>query len=242
MENVQLAAARIITGATSGTKHQLIYEESGLERLSERRDKSKLILLYKILRGEAPQYLRNLIPNSVKERNRYNVRSGTNLSLFRTRTKLFDNSFFPSVVRLWNSLPLDTRNAEDLVTFKKKLNQGRKSVNELFYKGERKLAVLHARLRMGCSKLNFDLFKNSLKESPECACGNGNEDAFHYFCECNFFITQRNTLHSKIIHFAPFNIQTLLFGCKTCTNQQNETIFDAVQNYIRETGRLGAVT
>ena len=242
LENVQLAAARIITGATSGTRHQLIYEESGLEKLSERRNKSKLILFYKIFKGNAPQYLRNLIPTSVDERNRYNVRSGANLSLFRSRTNLFDSSFFPSVVRLWNNLPLDTRNAEDLSSFKIKLNQGVNCVNKLFYEGERKFAVFHARLRMGCSKLNYDLFKNGIKDSPECACGNGNEDTFHYFFECNLFTLHRNSLHSIIIPLAPFTTQTLLFGCKKCTNHQNKIIFDAVQNYIKATGRLGAVT
>lgn len=149
LENIQLAAARIITGATSGTEHKLLYEESGLEKLSVRREKSKLILFFRMMSGEAPQYLSSLIPDPVNERNRYNVRSGTNFSLFRSRTNLFSSSFFPSVTRLWNSLPLHTRNAEDLDAFKKKLNQGTKSVNKLFYRGERGLAVAHARLRMG---------------------------------------------------------------------------------------------
>jgi len=165
-----------------------------------------------------------------------------NLSLFRSRTNLFDCSFFPSVVRLWNNLPIDIRNAKDLDEFKKKLNQGVKSVNKLFYKGERRHAVFHAQTRMGCSKLNSDLFKNGIKESPKCACGNGNEDIFHYFCECNFYVIQRNILHSKIIPFTPFTVQIILFGYKSCNTQQIEIIFDAVQNYIKATGRLGAVT
>ena len=45
LENVNLAAARVITGATAGTSHTLIYQESGLKQLSERRSKSKLIVL-----------------------------------------------------------------------------------------------------------------------------------------------------------------------------------------------------
>ena len=36
LENVQLEAARIVSGATKGTAHDLIYEEVGWEKLSER--------------------------------------------------------------------------------------------------------------------------------------------------------------------------------------------------------------
>ena len=96
-ESQQLEGAScVITGATRYTSHALIYEESGLEKLSERRKKSKLILFYKIMHVMAPQYLRKLVPSTVSERNRYNVRSRHNLSNIRTRTNLFNNSFFPS--------------------------------------------------------------------------------------------------------------------------------------------------
>ena len=154
-----MAAARVITGATSGTNHDSIYEESGLEKLSERRNKSKLILFFKIRNGDAPQYLQKLVPNTVQERNRYNVRSSTNISLIPARTNYSNSSFFPSVVQQWNNLPLSTQSAEDLADFKKRLNRDIKPVNPLYYQGERRLTVPHARLCMGCSKLNYDQFK-----------------------------------------------------------------------------------
>ena len=157
LENVQLAAARTITGATRGTKHYLIYEEAGLEKLSERRQMSKLILFYKIVHGMAPMYLQNLLPKFVYVRNRHNVRSNQNLSSLRVRTKLFDTSFFPSSIRLWNNLPLCLRNSETVEEFRVKLNKSIKKANDLHYVGERRSSVLHARLRVRCSKLNFDL-------------------------------------------------------------------------------------
>ena len=95
LENVNLAAARVITGATAGTSHALIYQESGLPKLSERRIKSKLISFYKIVHGDAPQYFKDLLPASVRQRNRYTVRTGHNMSLIRARTNLFNASFFP---------------------------------------------------------------------------------------------------------------------------------------------------
>jgi hypothetical protein len=44
IENVQSAAARIVTGGTTLTSIQKIYEETGWEKLLERREKHKLIL------------------------------------------------------------------------------------------------------------------------------------------------------------------------------------------------------
>ena len=242
LEKVNLAAARVVTGATFGTSHELLYQESGFEKLSERRVKSKLIMFYKIVNGDAPQYLIDLLPTSVGQRNRYNVRSGYNLSLIRARTNLFNSSFFPSVIRLWNDLPPATRDAEFLDEFKSKLNRDKPKVNPLFYIGSRKVAVLHARLRMKCSMLKADLFKNGLIESPGCACGAANEDTFHYLFECQNFRVERDRLQNIVIPLAPFTVQTLLFGSDNCTLQENEKIFLAVHSYINSTGRPGAVT
>ena len=212
LEKVNLAAARIVTGATVGTNHNLLYQESGFETLAERRSKSKLITFYKILNGDAPRYLKEMLPTSVRQRNRYNVRTGYNLSLIRARTNLFNTSFFPSTVRLWNDLPPATRNAEYLDEFKGKLNHNKPKANPLFYIGSRRASVLQARLRMKCSMLKADLFKNGLIDCPKCACGIANEDDFHYFVECAKFRIERDRLQNAVIPLAPFTVQTLLFG------------------------------
>jgi hypothetical protein len=49
--------ARIVTGGTKLTSIQKLYEETGWEKLLERREKHKLILLYKIVNNQAPGYL-----------------------------------------------------------------------------------------------------------------------------------------------------------------------------------------
>jgi hypothetical protein len=64
IENVQSEAARIVTGGTKLTSIQKLYEETGWEKLLERREKHKLILLYKIVNNQAPGYLRNLLPGA----------------------------------------------------------------------------------------------------------------------------------------------------------------------------------
>ena len=99
----------------------------------ERRGRSELILFYKIINGDARQYLKDLLSISVHQRNRHNVRTGYNLYSIRTRTNLFNVSFFSSVIRLWNDLPLAARNAETLDELKNKLNRDKRKVNPLYY-------------------------------------------------------------------------------------------------------------
>ena len=57
LENVQLDAARIVTDAVKGTKHRLLYSETGWQTLSERRDLNQLTLMYKMLNGLTLKYL-----------------------------------------------------------------------------------------------------------------------------------------------------------------------------------------
>jgi hypothetical protein len=50
-------SGRIVTGGTKLTSIQKLYEETGWEKLLERRGKHQLILLYKIVNNQAPGYL-----------------------------------------------------------------------------------------------------------------------------------------------------------------------------------------
>ena len=50
-----------------------------------------------------------------------------------------------------------------------------------FVKGNRKLSILHAKIRNNCCDLKSDLFHNYLPADNRCSCGNDNEDASHYF-------------------------------------------------------------
>ena len=57
IDNVQSEAARIVTSGTKLTSIQRLYEETGWGKLLERREKHKLILLYKIVNNKAHGYL-----------------------------------------------------------------------------------------------------------------------------------------------------------------------------------------
>ena len=238
LENVQLAAARIVTGTRRFTSHNKIYEETGWETLAARRNKQQLVLMYKIVNKLAPDYLYNLLPPTVQNRTRYNFRSHSKFTTFRTRTDTFGNSFFPSVIKLWNNLPVETRKSESLEEFKLKINKNRPKRNDLYYVGNRKENILIAQLRMGSSCLKADLFKIGVVTSPVCDCGTGNEDTFHYFCECPRYLVQRNVLQSTILPHASFTIANLLYGAQNCQKSIKLEIYQAVIKFIQDTKRF----
>ena len=242
LENVQLAAARVVSGAMKTTPIVKLYEETGWESLSKRRETSKLIQMYKIVHNLTPNYLRNIFPHipTPDTAFNYDTRGRLDLPHFRARTDLFDKSFYPSATRLWNLLPLDIRNAPSLSLFKRKLyNPPPRAVKDLslYYIGKRKPAILHARLRMGRSQLNKHLFQIGIKDSPACTCGT-DEDVYHFLFSCPRYIVHRNKLHATVINLAPFTLGTLLFGSSTCSSKNNKLIFLAVQEYIDDTKRF----
>ena len=148
--------------------------------------------------------------------------------------------FFPSVVREWNLLPRSVRNLEHLDEFKRALNKTKPKRNELYQKGERTIAVIHARMRMGCSQLNSDLHRIGVVESPSCSCGADIENIYHFFFQCSKYVLLRNELQSEITNLGNFNLNTILFGNRGqgVTQSQNEDIFNAVQKFIKNSGRF----
>ena len=74
MEKIQIQAAIIITGTNNYAHKHLLYLETGWEKLSKRRECHRLILLYKILNGLAPQHLCNIFLSYTNFNNGYNLR------------------------------------------------------------------------------------------------------------------------------------------------------------------------
>ena len=83
----------------------------------------KIILLtFKALNGLAPQYIRDLL--IVRESSSYNLRNNSKnlLVIPRTRTTSYgDRAFYHAAPALWNSLPSELHNIEELSVFKRDL-------------------------------------------------------------------------------------------------------------------------
>lgn len=110
IENIQLEAARIITGGTKLTSHANLYKETGWQTLSCRRKHHKIIKFQKIVNNITPQYLRNILPERHSHIHQHNTRDANRFRPVRCRTNLYQKSFLSASVNLWNELPEDKRN------------------------------------------------------------------------------------------------------------------------------------
>ena len=186
-----------------------------------------------------PEFLCNLVPQTVGNSSRYSLRNSNNVQSIPTRANYHFNSFLPSSVREWNNISEDIRNSDSVSAFKYAL---KKELNlplipNYFRFGTRKLQVLHTRLRTNCSALNNDLFLKNMSDSPFCACGQI-EDADHFLLHCIEYADSRNMLYNSLSSYPQITTQLLLYGNPRISDDSNIIIFSAVHNYIQNTNRF----
>ena len=203
LDKIQNEAARIATGATKLVSINNLYKEICWESLQKRRNDHKLTLFFKMYNHLAPEYLSSLIPQQVNDISRYNLRNSNNIQTIRAKTNQYNNSFLPSVLRDWNTLPAETKQLNTLSSFKYFLKKDNKPVPKYYNYGKRKTQILHTRLRTGCSSLNLDLFLKNINDSPLCNCGSI-KNVQHYFFHCRFFQHQRTLLLNDIRLYSCF--------------------------------------
>ena len=239
IEKIQIEAMRIVTGATKLTSIEKLYLETGWEKLTERRRKHKLCTFYKMINSQSPLYLQNLVPQTTDERQNYNLRSATNFSNIRARTKLYDDSFLPATIRLWNQLPQITRDSSSLTIFKSKLNsENPKIIPNYYYCGSRLGQIYHTRLRLDCSSLRDHLFRKHILSSPLCDCKRDIESTKHYLLDCPQYTLSRNKYLLPLQQNSHLSANLLIFGDPNLHYEENRKIFIAVQNYILDTKRF----
>ena len=140
-----------------------------------------------MVKGFAPIYLSNLVPQLNSDLSNYNLRNSTNLYSITCRTSLYKNSFLPSVVDERNLLPQNIKDLESVSSFKDYLNIDKPIPNKLFLVGKRRFQIIHARLRNKCSSLKHHIRK--IVESPLCVCGAVKTNQ-HYFLNVLYTETQ----------------------------------------------------
>ena len=239
LENVQLRAAKIVSGAINRTSRELIYRELGWDSLEERRKRQRLITMFKIKHDIAPVYLQSVI--QIKDI-RYNLRNQGRIPPMKCRTAALHNSFYPQTINDWNNLDPLIRKSDDLETFKRLLVQKSsvKKVPEWFYSGKRYPSLIHGRLRMLCSLLKDHLFSHiHVIDSPQCPCGDPRETTKHFLLECPLFFNERQSMLQKLaeLNFNP-SIHNLLYGSSNNDVKTNIKAFKIIQGFIEDTGRF----
>ena len=238
LERVQKRAARIVSGAIIRTPTELIYEELGWSSLKERRKNQRVKMMHKIIKTGNPSYLHNTIPLPVNERTNYNLRNRNDLTVQLSRTDRFLNSFILKTVNDYNSLDPNLRELSPL-EFNKALKSSRDPVCPWFYSGDRKLSIIHARLRMKCSSLNSDLYGLNIIETKKCSCGCANENSQHYFLSCPLYYRQRILLRNELLNMNfTFTLNCILFGDKKLSNDDNIAASILIHDFIKESLRF----
>ena len=237
LEQIVVDGMRLVCGATKRSNISKLYEDTGWQSVKERRDQAMVIMLYKIKHNIAPTYLHQLLPQD--QPYVHNLRSKKVIREMRFNTEVFKRSFFPTAVRLWNSLDRETQNSGSINILRNKL-RGAKEKPTLYYYGKRWPAIHHARLRIGCSKLNYHVcFNLHIPDvSPDCSCGEGYENSEHFLMECKLYNDIRNTLKRKIERHCIFTLDVLLHGAQDLPLNTNYALFDAVHEYILESHRF----
>ena len=235
IEKVQIEACRIITGATKSCSKIKVLAEAGLESLQSRRYKHRLITFYKMVNHLTPPYLHLLVPPSNFQASQRNLRSRDNIQIPTFHTNLYSNSFLPNTIREWNTLPEHIKNLPSLSSFKHYLNRDIHRVPQYYYHGDRKLQILHTRLRLGCSSLNADLYTNHISLDNTCTCGEI-ENAQHYLLHCHVYREIRRNTIAKLT--VPITIDILLNGCPLYDDNVNSNIFQVVQEFIKDSKRF----
>jgi hypothetical protein len=91
----EFEALKTITGAITGTSTAKLIIEYGKPLLSKRRNIHVLCLLYKIIAGDSPHYLVNIL-NSFKRDPRYQLRENHNYILPKTKSSAYLKFFSPT--------------------------------------------------------------------------------------------------------------------------------------------------
>ena len=246
IESVQYKACIAITGAIQGASRERLYDELGIESLSNRCWFRKLTFFDKIVEGLSPPYLTKYV--NLRSTSNYQTRSGNknNLQEFSCRTESFKHSFFPFCVREWNKLDNTIRDAESIKQFKSMLKN-------FFSLNQRSLFSIHypvgvnllTRPRLQFSHLNEHKFRHNFKDcvSPMCDCGAETETISHFFLRCQFFVNERQKLLDDVywIDASIKNlneeslVDVLLYGSDRFNDSKNKQILLHTICYIQAT-------
>lgn len=229
IESVQYNAALAITKAIRGTSRERLYEELGLESLSDRRWYRRLVFFFNIVSGTSPGYLGSLLP--LKQSSYDQARSNL-FRNFKTNNEYFKNSFFPYTVNEWNKLGPDLKNLLSISKFKTGLlNFIRPEMGPVYKIHDPRGLTLLTRLRVNFSHLREHKFRHNFRDTlnPLCSCGLEIESTNHYLLRCSFYTHIRKTLIDNIKNtIGPISdlsddklVNLLLYGNDIYNTEQN---------------------
>jgi hypothetical protein len=102
--------------------------------------------------------------------------------------------------------------------------------------GPWKLNIILTQLRCFVSFSNYDLFQVNIVSDPSCR-----EDSYHFFFDCSYYTNMKHTLFhnlSWLPNDCVIDLKLLTSGNPILSNEQNETIFEHMFEYIKRSERF----
>ena len=195
-------------------------------------------MFHKIINQTTPQYLYELKPLTVNQRQGHNLRRANNFTVPVCRISKYQKSFLPHAIYLWNKLPEPSKLIPDYDKFKASLANNIPLANKLYEIGTRRETIIMARLRMNCSELKAYLYQIRVTDSPQCLCGYESEDTVHFFTSCPLYNGPRAVLYNTITNLLPFTLKTVLYGNENLSLEENKSVYLATLNFVRTTKRF----
>ena len=94
-------------------------------------------------------------------------------------------------------------------------------------------------MRMSCSPLKEHLAHNlHVIENSTCDCGLSVENNSHFLLECRLYTPHRQSMLNKLQVLPTITTDFLLYGDYNLTFEQNKVVFEAVQEFLKESGRF----
>ena len=119
---LQKRAARLILKADILTPSDELFKELNWLKFPKRVLYHTGLMVYKALNGQAPTYVASMI-SFVSEHHARQTRSATSGTLYipKSNSALLDNAFSVYAPKLWNNIPLEIKNIDNIFKFKKDL-------------------------------------------------------------------------------------------------------------------------
>ena len=109
LESTNAFALRILLNHSKSTTYEELLKIARIKSLEHRRIEQALILVYKSIYGQAPNYIREMF---TLRRNRYSLRGHLKVVLPRPTTYYMQHSFMYQAGKQWNNLPDNIRTSE----------------------------------------------------------------------------------------------------------------------------------
>ena len=100
IEKIQTEAMRIVTGATKSCSKLRLLEETGWDKLENRRYKHRLITMYNITHKTSPTYLQNLIPSTVQQASQRTLEQEITFGILDVRQIIIKNHSYQTPFKI----------------------------------------------------------------------------------------------------------------------------------------------